>query len=210
MANGVRLIFLLLIPSAVLMAVLAEPITRLVYERGVFDAEATDLVSEAMVWWSISLPVPGGEPAVLAHLLQPPARLGHDRADGAEHGAQRRARRRSCTTRSASAASCSARWSGRSRCALLQGWMLRGDLGGIEGARTAGVVARMLVAAALLAGVAYGAWYGARRAARRRAGGRRSRRWGPRIAAGFAVYAAAVWVLRMPEARQFRSLLPRG
>ena len=36
MANGVRQICLLLIPSAVLMAVLAEPITRLVYERGEF------------------------------------------------------------------------------------------------------------------------------------------------------------------------------
>ena len=59
MANGVRLIFLLLIPSAVLMAVLAEPITRLVYERGVFGAGATDLVSEAMVWWAISLPFQG-------------------------------------------------------------------------------------------------------------------------------------------------------
>nr|MBA2630374.1 murein biosynthesis integral membrane protein MurJ [Thermoleophilaceae bacterium] len=59
MANGMRQICLLLIPSAVLMAVLAEPITRLVYERGVFDARATDLVTEAMVWWSISLPFQG-------------------------------------------------------------------------------------------------------------------------------------------------------
>ena len=38
MANGVRQICLLLIPSAVLMAVLAEPITRLVYQRGAFGA----------------------------------------------------------------------------------------------------------------------------------------------------------------------------
>ena len=59
MANGVRQICLLLIPSAVLMAVLAEPITRLVYQRGAFGAEATDLVAEAMVWWSISLPFQG-------------------------------------------------------------------------------------------------------------------------------------------------------
>ena len=59
MGNGVRQICLLLIPSAVLMAVLAEPITRLVYERGVFGAEATDLASTAMVWWSISLPFQG-------------------------------------------------------------------------------------------------------------------------------------------------------
>jgi putative peptidoglycan lipid II flippase len=50
MANGVRQICLLLIPSAVLMAVLAEPITRLIYERGEFGTEATDLVSTALVW----------------------------------------------------------------------------------------------------------------------------------------------------------------
>ena len=50
---------LLLIPSAVLMAVLAVPITRLVYQRGVFGAEATDLTSTALVWWSISLPFQG-------------------------------------------------------------------------------------------------------------------------------------------------------
>ena len=59
MGNGVRQICLLLIPSAVLMAVLAEPITRLVYQRGAFGAEATDLVSTALVWWSISLPFQG-------------------------------------------------------------------------------------------------------------------------------------------------------
>jgi putative peptidoglycan lipid II flippase len=59
MANGVRQIALLLIPSAVIMAVLAEPITRLVYERGEFDAAATDLVAEAMLWWSFSLPFQG-------------------------------------------------------------------------------------------------------------------------------------------------------
>ena len=49
MANGVRQILLLLIPSAVIMAVLAEPITRLVYERGEFDAAATDLVADGDV-----------------------------------------------------------------------------------------------------------------------------------------------------------------
>ena len=59
MANGVRQIAMLLIPSAVIMAVLAEPITRLVYQRGEFDAAATDLVAEAMLWWAFSLPFQG-------------------------------------------------------------------------------------------------------------------------------------------------------
>src|SRR3954449_12484771 len=59
MGTGVRQICLLLIPSAVLMAVLAVPITRLVYQRGEFDAEATSLVSDAMFWWAFSLPAQG-------------------------------------------------------------------------------------------------------------------------------------------------------
>jgi putative peptidoglycan lipid II flippase len=59
MGNGVRQIAMLLIPSAVIMAVLAEPITRLVYQRGEFDAAATDLVAEAMLWWAFSLPFQG-------------------------------------------------------------------------------------------------------------------------------------------------------
>ena len=59
MGNGVRQICLLLIPSAVIMAVLAEPITRLVYQRGAFGPGATELTSTAMLWWSISLPFQG-------------------------------------------------------------------------------------------------------------------------------------------------------
>src|SRR5918993_906918 len=59
MGTGVRQICLLLIPSAVLMAVLAEPITPLLFERGAFGAEATDLTATAMLWWSISLPFQG-------------------------------------------------------------------------------------------------------------------------------------------------------
>ena len=41
------------------MAVLAEPIIRLVYQRGAFGPHATDLTSTALVWWSISLPFQG-------------------------------------------------------------------------------------------------------------------------------------------------------
>src|ERR671932_1751367 len=59
MANGLRQILMLLIPSAALMAVLAAPITRLVYQRGAFDGAATDLVSQAMWVWALSLPANG-------------------------------------------------------------------------------------------------------------------------------------------------------
>ena len=38
---------------------LAEPITRLVYQRGAFGAGSTDEVSEALFWFSFSLPFSG-------------------------------------------------------------------------------------------------------------------------------------------------------
>ena len=80
MANGVRQICLLLIPSAVLMAVLAEPITRLVYQRGAFGARGhrPGVRGDGLVVDLAALP--GREPAVLAHLLQPAAAVGHDGA----------------------------------------------------------------------------------------------------------------------------------
>jgi putative peptidoglycan lipid II flippase len=59
LGNGMRQINLLLIPSAALMAVLATPITRLVYQHGTFGPESTKLVAEALFWFSFSLPFAG-------------------------------------------------------------------------------------------------------------------------------------------------------
>jgi len=58
-ANGLRQINLLLIPSAALILVLAVPITRLVYQRGEFNTESTHLVSVALFWFAFSLPFGG-------------------------------------------------------------------------------------------------------------------------------------------------------
>jgi putative peptidoglycan lipid II flippase len=58
-ANGVRQINLLLIPAAGLIMVLATPITRLVFQRGHFNAESTHLVSIALFWFAFSLPFGG-------------------------------------------------------------------------------------------------------------------------------------------------------
>ncbi|HME03582.1 MAG TPA: murein biosynthesis integral membrane protein MurJ [Solirubrobacteraceae bacterium] len=57
--SGMRQINLLLIPSAAFMIVLATPITRLVFERGHFNAQSTALVSEALFWFAFSLPFAG-------------------------------------------------------------------------------------------------------------------------------------------------------
>jgi putative peptidoglycan lipid II flippase len=205
MAGGVRQICLLLIPSAVLMAVLAEPITRLVYERGAFGNEATDLTSTAMLWWSISLPFQGVSllfsrtffslqrpwattalaglnlvvNAALAALLYGPFEIA-----GIVIG-----------TVAGTIAMCTA-----------QGWILRADLGDIDGARTLSAVVRMLMAAAVLGALAYGVWYGLDAALGRSLVAQAVSVLGG-IAAGVLVYVGAVWVLRVPEAEQIRRLL---
>ena len=205
MAGGVRQICLLLIPSAVLMAVLAEPITRLVYERGAFGDEATDLTSTAMFWWSISLPFQGVSllfsrtffslqrpwataalaglnlvvNAALAALLYGPFEIA-----GIVIG-----------TVVGTIAMC-----------VAQGWILRAELGGIDGARTLSAALRMLVAAAALGGLSYGVWYGLDAALGRSLVAQAVAVLGG-IAAGVLVYAGAVWALRVPEADQIRRLL---
>jgi putative peptidoglycan lipid II flippase len=58
-ANGMRQIFLMLIPAAAATLALSEPITRLIYEHGRFGQSSTDLVSTALFWFSFSLPFSG-------------------------------------------------------------------------------------------------------------------------------------------------------
>jgi putative peptidoglycan lipid II flippase len=52
---GVRQIAFLLVPAGVLSAVLAEPIVRLVYERGEFTPEQTPVVAGALAAFSVGL-----------------------------------------------------------------------------------------------------------------------------------------------------------
>src|SRR4051812_38048562 len=58
-ASGVRQIVLLLLPAAVFTGVLATPIVRLIYQHGAFGTGSTDQVSEALFWFSFSLPFAG-------------------------------------------------------------------------------------------------------------------------------------------------------
>ena len=52
---GIRQIGFLLIPAGIVSAVLAEPITRLVYERGEFTADQTPVVAGALAAFSVGL-----------------------------------------------------------------------------------------------------------------------------------------------------------
>jgi putative peptidoglycan lipid II flippase len=57
--NGLRLIFLMLLPAAAATLVLSVPMIRLVYQRGEFTASDTTLVATALFWFSFSLPFSG-------------------------------------------------------------------------------------------------------------------------------------------------------
>jgi len=206
MANGVRQICLLLIPSAVLMAVLAEPITRLVYERGEFDAAATELVKSAMVWWSISLPFQGVSllfSRTFFSLQKPWATTALAGVNMVVNAGVSLALYKPFGI----AGIVIGTVAGTLVMTIAQGWLLRRELGGVEAARSLAAALRMVAAAAVLGAVSYGAWYGLDEALGRSLAAQ-AVAVGVAIAAGLGVYAAAVWALRVPEARQILALLP--
>ncbi len=206
MANGMRQIGLLLIPSAVLMAVLAEPITRLIYERGAFGAEATDLVATALVWWSISLPFQGVSllfSRTFFSLQRPWATTALAGVNMAVNALVALALYKPFGIGGIVIGTVA----GTVVMTVAQGWLLRGRLGGIEGVLTLAAGLRMLAAASVMAAVSYGAWYGLDDLLGRGLGAQ-AIAVGLSIVAGVAVYAAAVLAMGIPEARQIRALLP--
>jgi putative peptidoglycan lipid II flippase len=203
-ANGVRQIALLLIPSAAATIALAEPITRLVYQRGDFDAESTAQTAEALYWFSFSLPFAGANllltrtyfslqspwtPTALAgvtlviNIVVSAALYEPLGIAGVVIG-----------TAVASAAM-----------TIGQAYFLRPKLHGIELGTTLAAVARMLVAAALFGVTAYGVWYGLDEALGRSLPAQIVS-VGTGLAAGALVYAAATLAMRIPEARQILQL----
>jgi putative peptidoglycan lipid II flippase len=205
MANGVRQVCLLLIPSAIAMAVLAEPITRLVYQRGAFDAHATELTSTAMVWWSLSLPFQGVSllfSRTFFSLQQPWATTALAGLNLSVNAVIAAALYKPFDI----AGIVLGTVVGTMTMCVAQGLMLRRELNGIEGRKTIFAAARMLAAGALLGVVAYGVW-DVLDSALGRSLIAQIISVGSALAAGFGAYAAAVWAMRLPEAVQIKRLL---
>ena len=204
---GMRQIALLLIPAGAAMAVLAEPIVRLVFERGEWDAESTALTADALFWFAFSLPFSGwvlmltrgffslqrpltptklavGSLAINAvgsYLLSKPFGIA-----GIVLG-----------TIASNVA-----------LVLAEAVLLRRALGGFETRETLVAVAKMLVGAGVLAAVTYGVWYGL------------DALLGDALIAqivsvftalalGSVVYTGVVLGLQIPEARQILDLFAR-
>ena len=205
MANGMRQIVLFLIPAAAAILVLSEPMIRLVYQRGDFTAEQTPLVAGALFWFAFSLPFNGLFLLMTRTFFSlqrpwiPTAISGVNLAvtalfslvfygpfgiDGIV-----------AATAIATAAS-----------VLAQALVLRRLLGRLELGRLIATTVRVTIAAAILAGVAYGVWDVLDEALGRGLGGQIVS-LGAALAAGAAVYAAAITLLRIPEAQQVWALV---
>ena len=209
MSAGVRQICLLLIPSAVLMAVLAEPVTRLLYERGEFGGEATDLVTTALVWWSLSLPFQGVS-LLFSRTFFSLQRAWATTALAGANLVVNALVALALYEPFGIAGIVLGTVAGTLVMTVAQGWMLRAELGGIEGARMLAVGPADAAGGRGARGRRLRLLVRARCGARPLAGRADRRRPEWRIAAGLAVYAAGVWALGVPEARQLRRLLPGG
>lgn len=64
-AEGVRQIFFMLLPASAFLLVMSEPVVRLVYQRGEFNAASTALTSDALFFFSIGLAFNGASLLVI-------------------------------------------------------------------------------------------------------------------------------------------------
>jgi putative peptidoglycan lipid II flippase len=201
---GMRQIALLLVPAAAATIVLARPIVEVLYQRGEFDAQSTDLVTTALAVFSISLPFSGWNLILTRTFfsLQRPW-LPTTLAIGSL--AVNVAVSLALYPIGIEGVVLGTVVSNATLTALLA-FRLRRELQGLEGARLVRSSAAMLLAAAALAGAAYATHAGldellgdsliAQIVALAAA-----------LAAGGAVYTAIVLALRLPEATQILELI---
>jgi putative peptidoglycan lipid II flippase len=204
--NGMRQVFLLLIPAAAATLALATPITRLIYQHGAFGPGSTQLVASALFWFSFSLPFSGVNlllTRTFFSLQRPWITTGIAALNLTVNVAVSVALYKPfgipgivVGTAASSAAM-----------TVAQMYFLRHALHGrLEGRRTAIVVAQLTCASALLAGVAYVIWRLLDSALGRGLFGQIVS-VGAGLTVGGLVYASAVHALRIPEARQIEHLL---
>jgi putative peptidoglycan lipid II flippase len=205
-ANGMRQVFLLLIPAAAATLALSTPITRLIYQHGAFGPSSTELVSTALFWFSFSLPFSGVNlllTRTFFSLQRPWITTGIAGLNLSVNVAVSVALYKPFGIAGiviGTAASSAAMTAAQMR-------FLRRELHGrLEGRRTALVVAQMTWAAALLAGASYGAWRLLDETLGRGLFGQIVSVGGA-LLAGSVVYASTVHLLRIPEARQIERLL---
>jgi putative peptidoglycan lipid II flippase len=205
LGTGIRQIALLLIPATVATLVLAEPMTRLVYQRGEFGPESTEMVSEALLWFSLSLPFSGVNLLLtrtffsLQRPWMPTALAGITLLVNAVVSYALYERFGIAGIVFGTVVSSFAMTVG-------QVVALRRQLRGLELARTLRACALMLVASAVLGVIAYATWWTLDELFGRSLPAQ-VLSVGTAVVAGTAVYAALLLALRVPEARDIAGML---
>jgi putative peptidoglycan lipid II flippase len=208
MGSGVRQIFLMLIPASAFTLVLAEPITRLVYERGSFGPTSTDLVAEALLWFSVGLPFAGVNlllTRAFFSLQRPWIATSLAVASLVVNAGVSLALYRPYGIAGLVIGTAV----GNMAMTAGQAWYLRRELGGsLEGARTLAATLRIASASAALAGVAWLVWWALDDVLGRSLAAQAVAMGGAAVASGL-LYAALVLALRVPEAQVVRRLVAR-
>jgi putative peptidoglycan lipid II flippase len=204
-ATGTRQICLLLIPSAAVTLALAEPITRLIYQRGAFGPQSTIDTATALFWFSFSLPFAGVNlllTRTFFSLQRPwiPTALaaGNLIVNAAISLALYRPLGIAGLVIGTAVASAGM--------TLGQWWALRRELGGrLEGRQTTATTVAITSASGALAVAAYGVWWVVDAVAGRSFLGQ-VLSVGGGVAAGLAVYVLIVRWMRIPEFAQIERL----
>ncbi len=205
--NGMRQIALLLIPAAAITIALPEPITRLVYQRGEFNAESTEQVAEALFWFSFSLPFSGFNLLLtrtffsLQRPWTPTALAGVTLTINAIVSAALYGPLGIGGVVLGTVVSTAAMTAG-------QAFFLRRRIGGLQLPTTLNTTMKVVFASAVLGGVAYATWWLLDDALGRSLLAQVIS-VGTALTLGTVVYAALVLAMRIPEAQQIRALFTR-
>jgi putative peptidoglycan lipid II flippase len=204
-ANGMRQIFLLLIPAAAFTLVLPEPVTRLIYEHGEFDSVDTERVADALFWFSFALPL-NGVNLILSRAFFSLQRPWLPAALGVSNIGLNIAVAWALYEPMGVGGIVLGTAAGNLAMLVGQVWVLRRQLRGLEVSETLVTVAKILLGSAVLAGAAYATWRGLDELLGRSLLAQIVSVTGAATVGG-AAYAAAVSLLRVHEAAQIRNLV---
>jgi putative peptidoglycan lipid II flippase len=207
LANGMRQILFVLVPATAAILVLSEPMIRLVYQRGEFDASETTLVATALFWFAFSLPTNG------VYLLQTRTFFSLQRPWQA-----------TALAVIDLVVSAVAAWAlyapfgvggivagtgiGTSAAVFAQAFILRRKFGGLELGRLLSTTIRISIASAALAGISWVIW-DVLDSALGRSTVAQIISLGTGLALGALAYLAVAWMLRIAELEQILRLLRR-
>ncbi len=207
LANGMRQILFVLLPAAAAVLALSEPMIRIVYQRGAFDAAETTLVATALFWFAFSLPTNGLyllQTRTFFSLQRPWMATGLAGMDLVVSTLAAWALYKPFGTGGIVAGT----GIGTTAAAVAQAVVLRRELGGLELGRLLSTTIRITIGSLALAAASYGVWH-LLDSALGRGLAAQIISLGAGLAVGAVVYLGVARLLRIAELEQIMRLLRR-